>query len=69
MAETQAWSIGDRLITLREVKEKTGFSTATIYRRLAAENFPQRISAGERAVRWKLSEIDAWIDGLSRRGA
>lgn len=62
----QPASLGDRLLTLREVREKTGYSTATIYRRIGAGQFPQRVSAGVRAVRWKLSEVDAWINGLSR---
>lgn len=58
--------LGDQLITIDQVRAKTGFSTATIYRRIAAGTFPQRVAAGERAVRWKLSEIDNWIASLDR---
>lgn len=59
--------LGDQLITIEQVRAKTGFSTATIYRRIAAGTFPQRVAAGERAVRWRLSEIDEWISSLTQR--
>ena len=60
----------ERLLRLRDVKQKTGLGTSTIYRRIADRNFPAPRSLGPNTVRWLQSEIDAWIKSLpsSRSG-
>ncbi|EOX4101027.1 helix-turn-helix transcriptional regulator [Vibrio harveyi] len=50
-----------RLITLREVIAITSLSRATIYKYVSENKFPQRISVGERSVRWVESEVQDWI--------
>jgi prophage regulatory protein len=54
----------ERLLRLRDVKEKTGLGSSTIYRRMAAGAFPLPRSLGPNTVRWLQSEIDDWIKGL-----
>jgi prophage regulatory protein len=59
----------ERLLRLRDVKEKTGLGSSTIYRRIADGTFPVPRSLGPNTVRWLQSEIDAWIRSLpSSRG-
>ncbi|MCG6340598.1 AlpA family transcriptional regulator [Vibrio fluvialis] len=50
-----------RLITLREVIALTSLSRSSIYKYISENKFPQRISAGERSVRWVESEVQEWI--------
>ena len=50
------------LIRLPEVKQRTGLSRSTIYAKLAKNEFPKSIPLGERAIAWRQSDIDQWID-------
>lgn len=52
----------DRFLRLREVKEIAALSRATIYRMMKTGQFPQSVRVGSRAVRWRLSDINAWMD-------
>jgi prophage regulatory protein len=54
----------ERLLRLRDVKQKTGLGTSTIYRRMADGTFPIPRKLGPNTVRWLQSEIDAWIRSL-----
>jgi prophage regulatory protein len=60
----------ERLLRLRDVKQKTGLGSSTIYRRIADGTFPAPRSLGPNTVRWLQSEVDAWIKSLpsSRSG-
>jgi prophage regulatory protein len=55
---------GERLLPIGEVCHRVGLSRATIYRRMAARAFPMSLVLGPTCVRWRLSDIDAWIDAL-----
>lgn len=60
----------DRILRLKEVIERVGLSTATIYRRMAAGLFPRGVRlGGSRTVGWRESEINAWIAALDQSGA
>ena len=54
----------DRLLTIKEVSLMVGLSIPTIYRRISAGAFPEQVHPGDRASRWRLSEIEAWMAGL-----
>jgi len=54
----------ERLLRLRDVKQKTGLGSSTIYRRIADGTFPAPRSLGPNTVRWLQSEVDAWIKSL-----
>lgn len=59
----------DRLLRIREVMERTGQGKSTIYRKVAAGTFPKPVSVGGQSVRWRQSDIDAWIASLMPRAA
>jgi len=50
------------IFRLPAVKEITGLSTATIYRRMEDGSFPRPISLGGRSVGWIASEIEEFIE-------
>ena len=59
----------DRILRLPEVEAITGLKKSTLYRRMAAGEFPQQVKLGGsscRAVGWLAEEVYAWIDGLRR---
>ena len=64
VAEIMTSKFDDRLLRLRDVKQKTGLGTSTIYRRIADGIFPVPRSLGPNTVRWLQSEIDTWIEAL-----
>ena len=49
------------LITRQEVEKMLCLGRSTIYRGMQEGWFPLPIRIGPRAVRWKLSEIEAWL--------
>jgi prophage regulatory protein len=67
---TEMLDHSEHLSQLRDVKEKIGLGSSTIYRRIADGTFPVPRSLGPNTVRWLQSEIDAWIRSLpsSQRG-
>ena len=54
--------MGDRLLRLREVKEITGMSRSHIYRLMQKGDFPRPVRIGPAAVRWRESEVNAWVE-------
>lgn len=50
-----------RLIRLKEVLDKTGLSKATLYRLIAADEFPVSIQISSRAVGWEESQVDEFL--------
>ncbi|MCY4528256.1 MAG: AlpA family transcriptional regulator [Chloroflexi bacterium] len=52
----------DRLLRRRDVERITGVSRASIYRLMQQGVFPRPVKVGSTAVRWKESDIAAWID-------
>ena len=54
--------MGDRLLRLREVKDNTGMSRSHIYWLMQQGDFPRPVKIGSAAVRWRESEVDAWVE-------
>ena len=52
----------DRLLRRREVEEITSMSPSSIYRLISDEEFPRPVRVGPAAVRWKASDITAWLE-------
>lgn len=52
---------GDRLLTVREVAERTRLSRATIYKMVRDGDFPQQVQIGANKVAWLRSEVEGWI--------
>nr|WP_299593386.1 AlpA family transcriptional regulator [Sphingomonas bacterium] len=52
----------DRFLRLPDVRGITGLSRATIYRKIAAHEFPKPKSLSVQAVGWLESEIRKWVE-------
>jgi len=50
-----------RLLRGGDVIERLGISKSTLYAMVADGRFPGPIRVGTRAVRWRESDIDAWL--------
>lgn len=50
-----------QMIDVREVATILKVSTRSVWRLVAREELPQPLRAG-RSVRWRLSDIESWID-------
>ncbi len=56
----------DRLLPRGAVEALTGLGRSAIYREMRAGRFPNPLRVGVKSVRWRQSEIAAWIDALPR---
>ena len=54
--------MGDRLLKRIQVEEITGLSRSSIYRLMARGEFPRPVRVGPAAVRWRESDITAWLE-------
>ena len=52
----------ERLLRRREVEKITGMSRSSIYRLMQEKEFPRPVRVGPAAVRWRASDITAWIE-------
>ena len=52
----------DRLLRRRQVEEITGMSRSTIYKMMQNGEFPRPVRIGPAAVRWRASDITAWVE-------
>ena len=50
-----------RLLTRREVERRTGLRRSAIYNKMNDGTFPRPVKVGTRNVRWRESDIIAWI--------
>ena len=55
----------DRLLRREEVEHIVGLRHSAIYRKIGTGEFPRPLRVGRRAVRWRQSDIDGWLAGLS----
>lgn len=61
----------DVIVRIPEVVALTGLSRTTIWRRMRARRFPAALAlgdpaAGDRAIGWYKSDIEAWMQDLRR---
>ena len=54
----------NKLLTIKQVCELTGFAKATIYKYINTLNFPKPIKFNGRASRWIEQEIEDWLAKL-----
>lgn len=59
----------DRILRLKDVKDRVGLSRATIYRRIKQTEFPASVSLGGSSIGWRESDINAWIASRGTGGA
>jgi prophage regulatory protein len=53
--------MNERFLRLAEVKTIVGLGSSTIYRRISAATFPRPLELGPGCVRWRQTDIDAWM--------
>ncbi len=58
--------MNERLLRIQTVTELTGLSRATVYRLLERREFPVPLRISERAVAWRASEVQEWIESRRR---
>jgi prophage regulatory protein len=51
-----------KFLRLIQVRERTGLSRTTIYRKIAAREFPRPIHLGSRAVAWVEADVIQWMN-------
>ncbi|WP_043649674.1 helix-turn-helix transcriptional regulator [Chitinilyticum litopenaei] len=56
-----------QLLRRRDVEQLTGLSRSTIYRMMAANQFPLPVQVGAKAVAWRSDDIAAFIESRARR--
>lgn len=56
-----AVQLSDALLRVRTVSHATGLSVASLYRKLAAKEFPEPVRLGKRCTRWKAADVRDWI--------
>lgn len=59
--------VPERIIRLAEVKNRTGLSRSTIYRRIESDGFPPPRNLGSRIVGWLESEVSVWIESRTAK--
>lgn len=64
MTNATAFDTPDILLKIHDVKLQTGLGKTTIYKRIKAGTFPKPRGLGENCVRWRQSDIQAWIATL-----
>jgi prophage regulatory protein len=52
------------LIRLADLCELLGVSRSTIYKWVSDGTFPAPLHVGERAVRWRMQDVETWRDAL-----
>ena len=62
----EADQTADHLLRVSEVAQLVGIKRPTIYKRLAAGDFPVPLRISPGAVRWPKSEVVAWIKSRPR---
>lgn len=50
------------ILRLPEVKARTGLCRSAIYQYMNEGTFPESVSLGVRAVGWKASDVQKWIE-------
>ena len=53
--------MNEKLLRRRDVEELTGLSRASVYRLISEGEFPRPVRVSATGVRWKASDIAAWI--------
>lgn len=59
--------MSDRIFKLPETLSVTGLGRTSVYEAIKAEQFPQPVRLGKRAVGWRESDLIAWIESRPKR--
>ena len=56
--------MADRLLRMNEVCQLTALGETKLREMVDAGKFPRAKQVGPRAVRWRMSDVEAWISSL-----
>lgn len=59
----------ERLLSVRDLVSLTGWAPITIYRKGSLGEIPGKIRIGKRSVRFRKSEVEAWLKRQSQKPA
>lgn len=59
--------MASKTLLLPAVLQTTGLSRSGIYLKMAEGSFPKPVSLGARAIGWRKSDIQNWLDNLSEK--
>ena len=68
MSEQSSNHSTDRLMRLPEVMQTIGRSRTSIYYDVKAGRFPEPLQIGRRAIAWRETDIQNWIDSKAAAG-
>ena len=54
----------ERLLRRQDVEGLVGLKHSALYRWMKTGDFPCPVRLGARAVRWRQSDVQEWMDGL-----
>ncbi|TSE18490.1 Prophage CP4-57 regulatory protein (AlpA) [Tepidimonas alkaliphilus] len=66
VAHAAAPCSGERLLSVRDVLALVRLSRSTWYELVRTGQAPRPLRVGARAVRWRASDLQAWLDRLPR---
>ncbi len=58
----------DRIVRWPEVRQQTGLSRTTVWRRIKDKDFPAPIKLTTYATGWRQSDLDAWLASRPKTG-
>jgi len=56
------WAAYGRILRLPSVRQLTCLSTSTLYAMMARGDFPRPVRLGKRAVGWRESDLQDWLE-------
>ena len=56
----------EKLLSVRQVCEMTCLPRSSLYVLMRRGEFPEPIRVSQKTVRWKLTEVEAWISSRTR---
>lgn len=59
----------DRILRIRAVLKRTGFSRSTLYRKIQKGTFPKQLRIAERCIGWRESAVEAWLRSPAPTGS
>ena len=65
MKANQVAPTQNRILRIRQVLEVTGLRRTALYEKRNANEFPEPVKLGKRAVGWREADVHAWMDNLA----
>ena len=57
----------NQLLTVKNVLAIVGISRSGLYKKIASGEFPAPVAIGQRSVRFRQEDVQAWIDRLQAK--